>query len=457
MNHESRTKSTELQNREKKVRTSRDELQAAKFQLQELTALQKAMDDCKSESEFLTKEIEVVEKKISDIAPRTSHVEEQLRRCRVEIEAAEKDAQSSLNILQSSMNQINTSQREIQRYIDDNGAEKLKQCNSSIKSLESRLDTTRRNLTAANREIQSNSQKLSEVLVVQRRIDDNLKLRQFKKELLAAENNTNDLVTEINTYDSVSIAETYRKNQKHFESLLGERAGLVGELKQLEEQIKRLKHELTSDYKDIDQQYVDHNLELRTKTLSNSDLDVYSKALDNAIRKYHSLKMEEINKIIKELWITTYKGNDIDTIEIRSEVADAAAGVKGHNYRVVMIKGENELDVRGRCSAGQKVLASLIIRLTLAETFGLNCGILALDEPTTNLDKENIESLAASLGNIIEARRKQSNFQLVIITHDEEFLQALGRTEFANYYFRVFKDEEGHSTIERKAISKRAE
>ena len=40
-----------------------------------------------------------------------------------------------------------------------------------------------------------------------------------------------------------------------------------------------------------------------------------------------------------------------------------------------------------RCSAGQKVLASLIIRLALAETFAENCGIIALDEPTTNLDR----------------------------------------------------------------------
>jgi len=62
-----------------------------------------------------------------------------------------------------------------------------------------------------------------------------------------------------------------------------------------------------------------------------------------------------------------------------------------------MVKGDTELDMRGRCSAGQKVLTSLIIRLALAETFCLNCGILALDEPTTNLDKENISSLAVSL------------------------------------------------------------
>ena len=44
-----------------------------------------------------------------------------------------------------------------------------------------------------------------------------------------------------------------------------------------------------------------------------------------------------------------------------------------------------------------QVMASLIIRLALAETFCINCGILALDEPTTNLDHENIEALARCL------------------------------------------------------------
>ncbi len=50
-----------------------------------------------------------------------------------------------------------------------------------------------------------------------------------------------------------------------------------------------------------------------------------------------------------------------------------------------MVKNDTELEMRGRCSAGQKVLASLIIRLALAETFSTNCGVIALDEPTTNL------------------------------------------------------------------------
>jgi len=66
-----------------------------------------------------------------------------------------------------------------------------------------------------------------------------------------------------------------------------------------------------------------------------------------------------------------------------------------------MVKGSTTLDMRGRCSAGQKVLASLVIRLALADAFGLNCGILALDEPTTNLDRHNVESLATSLARCV--------------------------------------------------------
>lgn len=99
---------------------------------------------------------------------------------------------------------------------------------------------------------------------------------------------------------------------------------------------------------------------------------------------------------------------DIDTIEIRSENdSDGETTVmtstrRVYNYRVVMIKGDVVMDMRGRCSAGQKVLASILIRLALAETFCISCGLLALDEPTTNLDSDNIRGLARALAEIIE-------------------------------------------------------
>ena len=55
--------------------------------------------------------------------------------------------------------------------------------------------------------------------------------------------------------------------------------------------------------------------------------------------------------------MVTLFGTDIDTIEIRSD-DDGGGQLKTrrvYNYRVVMVKDDTALDMRGRCSAGQKV------------------------------------------------------------------------------------------------------
>ena len=81
------------------------------------------------------------------------------------------------------------------------------------------------------------------------------------------------------------------------------------------------------------------------------------------------------------------------------------------NNSLVLASGIS-IDMRQHSSAGQRVLAALLIRLALAETFCDNCGIIALDEPTTNLDRDNIESLAKCLSNFIKQRHGQSPFDI---------------------------------------------
>ena len=65
------------------------------------------------------------------------------------------------------------------------------------------------------------------------------------------------------------------------------------------------------------------------------------------------------------------------------------------------MKGSVEISMKEGSSAGQRALASIIIRLALAEAFAGHCGALVLDEPTANLDIENTESLATSLGTYV--------------------------------------------------------
>ena len=178
------------------------------------------------------------------------------------------------------------------------------------------------------------------------------------------------------------------------------------------------------------------------------DLEQYWGALDRALSNYHKMKINEINRIVRELWQITYMGEDIDQIEIVSgEDAGSSRAARSYNYGVQMRKAGAALDMKGRCSAGQRVLASIVIRLALAQTFCIKGGILALDEPTTNLDEANRRSLAHGLSRIIADRSAQANFQLVVITHDEEFIATL-RNELAaqagvsmpEHYWRISRE-----------------
>ena len=146
---------------------------------------------------------------------------------------------------------------------------------------------------------------------------------------------------------------------------------------------------MTEEYKDVDERHRQTTIKHQTTTTVVSDIDKYHNALDKALLRYHSIKIQEINKIIRELWTLTYKGEDITNIELVSGQDKGTRASRSYNYRVVMSKGGTQLDMRGRCSAGQRVLASLVIRLALAETFCVNCGCIALDEPTVNLDYNN--------------------------------------------------------------------
>ena len=89
-------------------------------------------------------------------------------------------------------------------------------------------------------------------------------------------------------------------------------------------------------------------------------------------------------------------------------------------------------------------MTSFVVSLALAETFCHNCGVLALDEPTSNLDERNMKGFTEALGRIVNERKKARNsgFQLIVISHDNEFIDDLARLTEVPVYFRVTKHEE---------------
>lgn len=72
-------------------------------------------------------------------------------------------------------------------------------------------------------------------------------------------------------------------------------------------------------------------VQLKTTEMANNDLDKYHKALEKALLAFHTSKMADINKIVKELWQKTYRGQDIDYIQIKADTE--GPGQRSYNYR----------------------------------------------------------------------------------------------------------------------------
>ena len=227
----------------------------------------------------------------------------------------------------------------------------------------------------------------------------------------------------------------------------------IGKVEELKNNLNRLTQELKNGtYTNIEKKYNKLKLNYIAAIQTQKEIENYYEALDQSLLKYHGKRMEEINKLINYYWSMTYKGKDIKSIEIKSDF-EKSAKTRNYNYRIVFCTaGGNALDMRGRCSAGQKILASIIIRLALAETFCNNCGILCLDEPTTNLDEDNSKSLAKALREIIQSRSEDQNFQLIVITHDPVFVDLLG-SDYCDNFWHVTKNKENFSTVTLKPIN----
>lgn len=223
-----------------------------------------------------------------------------------------------------------------------------------------------------------------------------------------------------------------------------------GQKKEKDKAIDRIKGDLAKPkYRDGSLNYQKALYENVVQTKIVQDLTTYCETLERALTKFHSEKMAKINRLIRELWRSIYKGNDIDYIQINTEEVKGTAKRRSYTYRVVASKNDTFMDFRGQSSAGQRVLACLIIRIALAETFSGNCGVLALDEPTTNLDRINIESLCNALNRLVEERSGQSNFMLIVITHDNEFIEAMERI---SSYWKISRDENGKSKTEKLRV-----
>jgi DNA repair protein RAD50 len=226
--------------------------------------------------------------------------------------------------------------------------------------------------------------------------------------------------------EEVQIAERLELLRARMEQLVVFRSRNDGRLHELTKELQIVEDRLDSTtLRRVEDEVGSETIRETTLGVALEDLDLFNAGLERALARFHDLKIADVNTVIRRLWSITYRGRDIDSIELKSEV-DSGSSRRSYNYRLVMFKNGVEMDMKGRCSAGQKMLASLVIRLALQQTFATaSCGVLTLDEPTTNLDEENKLGLAHAIASLLQESIAQEHFQLVVITHDLRFVENL--------------------------------
>ncbi|KAF8349440.1 hypothetical protein F5887DRAFT_914397 [Amanita rubescens] len=405
--------------------------------LQEMTKLEEQIITYRKDVTTFTGRLKEVEVNIAEAQAPIDALHQEFKRTEGEVNARIMQAQNitqELNIVVDKLNQVN---KNVERYIKERRERELESCNEMIEETDSLIKERNENIEEVRNTMAKIDKEISDSGSTIANLRENIRVRKIEKEIQRTRE-------EIATYDMEEAAKAKRNfdskwdvAKKTEDELKAAYSKIDGELVSLKSQLRSLESDF-KEFKDVNKKYTDQLIRVKMSDMANNDLEKYAKALDNAIMKYHTLKMEEVNDTMKHLWNKTYQGTDIDGIRIRSDI-EGGASKRSYNYRVVMVKDQVEMDMRGRCSAGQKMLASIIIRLALSDSFSQNCGILALDEPTNALDLDNIDALASSLielsSSIINERKNHSNFQLIIITHDENFLRKLGQANVMENYW----------------------
>lgn len=463
-----------------KIKTEKQLLENHKNKLQKLHERKNTLVEEQLRIQAGTQQLQQFQQKLRELEDSNGDLEEQVQILKSDVTVTSNDYENVRRALSDMKSEHNSQIREKREAVMSwkSKYQEIKKLIQSIADYERRgtngelrvarqdlaeMERGKKDLQTRLKDLSDRVDKLTEEINGQKTYERELKDNQL---LFEKESEEEKLVEEqanlqkkIGSSNYEQLVAQKRKIELELQAIVRESLQVGGRVDELKKRLKNQQNEYAQDmYQNAGKKYSRAQREKIVKEIVENDLAKYQKAMEWTMTQFHQERMKAINEIIHDLWRSIYRGNDIDFIKIDANSPDLTSDTtkrRSYDYKVVQVKNDVEIDMRGRCSAGQKVLACLIIRIALAETLSSQCGILALDEPTTNLDRENIESLAEALVQVVNTRMINKGFQLIVITHDEEFVSHMRQVAGLNYYHVVSRNEEGKSRIQKHALNGR--
>lgn len=191
------------------------------------------------------------------------------------------------------------------------GAGKFENAMKEISDLESLMEKLQVEIKSTLDQINVIEKDEAERRTVERDLQDQITFRERQVDLANCENELRQLQEKQGDADVELLSEQLKKAQDNETNYVDQRGSIRGELVQMRDQIRRYEAELANDYAGVDGRYGELFIDVKSKELAIGDLEKYSKVLQMAIMKYHTLKMQDLNKMIRELWVNTYQGGGL--------------------------------------------------------------------------------------------------------------------------------------------------
>ena len=182
-------------------------------------------------------------------------------------------------------------------------------------------------------------------------------------------------------------------NLSNFKTLMLEKAKQLAELKSQQQKAMDLQSKIAV---------------LEEKT---SFLDRFRTALEATQLALRDELILAVNEVMSQVWIEIYPYDKWAAVRLSSTEQDYTLQLKE--------TGGEWVSVTGFASGGERMLASLAVRIAFARVLAPALSLLILDEPTHNLDEKAISTFIDVLQN------KVSDFidQIFIVTHEEKLAE----------------------------------
>ncbi|MBR9680049.1 MAG: hypothetical protein GOU99_03300, partial [Candidatus Altiarchaeota archaeon] len=234
---------------------------------------------------------------------------------------------------------------------------------------------------------------------------------------------SNEKEVEYDKQRHIMVSESFDETNKLFSSFSERGIHLPVRINDLSTIITKIEQEIS----DIDSA----KQKLDKKTAVFGSLAILHNSLKEVqvIVREHFVEM--VNSSLSEVWSQLYPYRDY----LGLRIFISRQGTKEGDYVLQLREPAGWVNVEGVASGGERSMAALALRVALAKAM-TGFGLLLLDEPTHNLDRNGMEKLIQILRdgmpNVLE--------QVVLITHNEEMEKAA--TGFAYKFERQKELEE---------------